>query len=239
METAALPSPPGSLSLPTVDAAPARPARPASARPSCCTHLQAAAATVTGRQPGAEGVIGAILASSLRHHPPRQRDLSLVLIWRVAGSRLRRDGSGTSVRPFNKRSPFTGMLRGRLIPVPMSASDTQRQCSFLARGAWQAPLAPQAAMCSVQLMVLADWDDVRPLWNEGDRGVLVLHHACMDVLVHVIDHVYTRQRLFGLVQSLHGRAGQGQSHPMRLCACARVRICARAPDRANRASLST
>jgi hypothetical protein len=72
-------------------------------------------------------------------------------------------------------------------------------------------------------MVLADWDDVRPLWNEGDSGVLVLHHACMDVLVHVIDHVYTRQRLFGLVQSLHGRAGQGQSHPMRLCACAHVR----------------
>jgi hypothetical protein len=41
--------------------------------------------------------------------------------------------------------------------------------------------------------------------------------------VHVIDHVYTRQRLFGLVQSLHGRAGQGQSHPMRSCARVRAR----------------
>jgi hypothetical protein len=79
----------------------------------------------------------------------------------------------------------------------------------------------------LRAMVLADWDDVRPLWNEGDRGVLVLHHACMDVLVHVIDHVYTRQRLFGLVQSLHGRAGQGQSHPMRFCARVPARARAR------------
>lgn len=128
------------------------------------------------------------------------------------------------------------MLLGRLIPVPMSASDAQRQSSLLACGASQAPLAPHAAMCAVKCreMVLADWDDVRPLWNEGDRGVLVLHHARMDVLVHVIDHVYTRQCLFGLVQSLHGRAGQGQSHSMCLCVCAR----ARATNRANRASLS-